>query len=99
MGNSDCFPRGKPAATESHYPTYCACRVFYCLDNPPNSNTDYRICNVRTVDMWIHPGRGRERAQMFYLGVAKLTVLSDLNCQCVDVAVARLTVLSCELRV
>ena len=54
---------------------------------------------MRTVDMWIHPGRGRERAQMFYLGVAKLTVLSDLNCQCVDVAVARLTVLSHELSV
>ena len=23
MGNSGCFPRGKPAATESRYPTFC----------------------------------------------------------------------------
>ena len=28
MGNSGCFPRGKPAATESRYPTYSACWVF-----------------------------------------------------------------------
>ena len=28
MGNSDCFPRGKPAATEPLYPTYGACWVF-----------------------------------------------------------------------
>ena len=28
MGNSGCFPRGKPAATESPYPTYGACGVF-----------------------------------------------------------------------
>ena len=28
MGNSGCFPQGKPAATESRYPTYCACWVF-----------------------------------------------------------------------
>ena len=28
MGNSACFPRGKPAATESSYPTYGACWVF-----------------------------------------------------------------------
>ena len=28
MGNSGRFPRGKPAATESRYPTYCACWVL-----------------------------------------------------------------------
>ena len=27
MENSGRFPRGKPAATESRYPTYCACWV------------------------------------------------------------------------
>ena len=26
--NSGCLPRGKQAATELHYPTYCACWVF-----------------------------------------------------------------------
>ena len=28
MRNLGCFPWGKPAATESHCPTYCACWVF-----------------------------------------------------------------------
>ena len=28
MGIAGCFPWGKPAATESRYPTYCACWVF-----------------------------------------------------------------------
>ena len=28
IGNSGCFPRGKLAATESRYPTYCACWAF-----------------------------------------------------------------------
>ena len=28
MGNSGCLPWGKPAAGESHYPTYGACWVF-----------------------------------------------------------------------
>ena len=28
VGNSGCLPRGKPAATESRYPTYGACWVF-----------------------------------------------------------------------
>ena len=27
-GDSGCFPRGQPAATESRYPIYCACWVF-----------------------------------------------------------------------
>ena len=48
MGNSDCFPRGMPAATESRYPAYGACWVFYCFHNPPNFDMDYRIFNVRT---------------------------------------------------
>ena len=48
MGNSGCFPRGKPAGTESRYPTYGTCRMFYSFHNPPNSDMDYRIFNVRT---------------------------------------------------
>ena len=47
-GNSGCVPRGKPAATESRYPTYCAYWVFECFHNPPNSDMNYRIFNVRT---------------------------------------------------
>ena len=48
MGNSGCLPWGKPAATESHYPTSGACWVFQCFHNPSNSDTDYGIFNVRT---------------------------------------------------
>ena len=48
MENSGCFPRGKPAATESRYPTYGAYWVFYCFHNPPNSDMHNRIFNVRT---------------------------------------------------
>ena len=48
MGNPGCFPRGKPAATEIALPTtYDACWVFSCFHNPPNSDMDYRIFNVR----------------------------------------------------
>ena len=42
------FPRGKPAATESRYPTYGACGVFQCFHNPPNSDMDNRIFNACT---------------------------------------------------
>ena len=48
MGNSGCFLRGKPVTTESCYATYGACWMFQCFINPPNSDTDYRIFNVRT---------------------------------------------------
>ena len=48
LGNSGCFPRGKPAASESCYPTYSACWVCECFHSPPNSDLDYRIFNVRT---------------------------------------------------
>ena len=48
MGNLGCFPQGKPAATESRYPTYCACWVFWCFHNPPNCDMDYRIFNMCT---------------------------------------------------
>ena len=48
IGNPGCFPREKPAATESRYPTYGACWVFQCFHNPPNSDMNYRIFNVRT---------------------------------------------------
>ena len=49
MWNSSRFPRSKPVATESSYPTYGACSLFYCFYNPPNSDMDYTIFNVR---MW-----------------------------------------------
>ena len=48
MGYSGSFPPWKPAATESHYPTYGSCRVFTSFHNPPNSDMDYRIFHVRT---------------------------------------------------
>ena len=48
VGNLGCLPRGKPAATESRYPTYGACWVFLCFHNPPNSDVGYGIFNVRT---------------------------------------------------
>ena len=54
MGNSVRFPHGKPAATESRYPTLIsqqvhmlALFVFEVL-NPPNCDMDYKIFNVRT---------------------------------------------------
>ena len=39
MGNSGCFFPGK---------NYRALWVFECFCNPPNSDTDYMIFNVRT---------------------------------------------------
>ena len=48
MGNSGCFPRGKPVATESRNPTYCACWVFKCFHNLPNSDMVFRIFNLCT---------------------------------------------------
>ena len=48
IGNSGCFSRGKPAATQFHYPTCGACWVFQCFHNPPNSDMDYRIVNMPT---------------------------------------------------
>ena len=48
IGNSGCFPRGKPAATESRFPTFCACWVFQCFFHQTNSDMDYGIFNVPT---------------------------------------------------
>ena len=48
VGKSGYFPWGKPAAKVSRYPTYCNCWMFWRFSNPPNSDMDYRICNVRT---------------------------------------------------
>ena len=48
MGILSCPPQGKPAATESCYPTYGVCWVFQCFHNPPNSDTDMGIFNMRT---------------------------------------------------
>ena len=39
---------GKPVATKSRYPAYVLSRVFQCFYNPPNSDMDYGIFNVRT---------------------------------------------------
>ena len=47
-GNSGCLPQGKPAATESLYPTYGACWVFSRLYILSNSDVDYTVFNVRT---------------------------------------------------
>ena len=47
MGNSGCLPRGRPAATESRYPTYSAYLMFSCFHNPTNSDMYYGIFNVR----------------------------------------------------
>ena len=62
MGNSGRFPEGKPAATESRYPTLInhkrACWVFSCFHNPPNSDM---IINVRAwsfLRVGIHTGVG-----------------------------------------
>ena len=48
MRNSGRFPRRKPAATKSRYPTYGASWVFHCFHNPPNSDMGCRIFNVHT---------------------------------------------------
>ena len=42
------FPRECQLRLESHYPTYSACWVFQCFHNPPNSDMDCRIFNMRT---------------------------------------------------
>ena len=48
VGYSGCFSRGKAAATELRYPTYCACWMFLCFHNPSDSGMDYKIFNVHT---------------------------------------------------
>ena len=48
LGNSVCFPQGKPAVTESRYPTYGLWWVFLWFRNLLNFDMDYKICNVRT---------------------------------------------------
>ena len=48
VGNLSCFPRGKPAATESRYPTYGLCWVLQCFHNPLKSDKDYRIFKEHT---------------------------------------------------
>ena len=48
MGNSDCLPRGQPAATESRNPIYGACWVFSFFYNPQNSDMDYGIFDAHT---------------------------------------------------
>ena len=54
MENSGCLHRGKPAATESRYPTYGTCWVFLCFHNPPNSDEDYRVLNLTCAQMLMH---------------------------------------------
>ena len=52
MGSSGRFPKRKPAATESRYSTLINSKVragsFPVSRNPPNSDMDYGIFNVRT---------------------------------------------------
>ena len=51
MGNSGRFPQGKPAATESRYPTltnFSACWDFSRFHNPQKSKMDYMIFNMHT---------------------------------------------------
>ena len=45
--NQVAFP-GESQLRQSRYPTYSACWAFKCFHNPPNSDMDYRIFNVRT---------------------------------------------------
>ena len=52
MGNSGSFPRRKPAATESRFPTFCACWVFQCFHNP--SNSDWTTGTLTCAQVLIH---------------------------------------------
>ena len=54
VGSPGRSPRRKPAATESRHPTYAACWVLKCFQNPPNSDMDYRIFNARTNVSLMH---------------------------------------------
>ena len=47
MGNSGCFPQGKPAATVALPNLLCMLGVLV-FHAPPNSDMDYGIFNVRT---------------------------------------------------
>ena len=47
MGNLGCIP-GESQLGQSRYPAYDTCWVCLCFYNPPNSDMDYRIFNVRT---------------------------------------------------
>ena len=80
MGNSGCFPRGKPAVTESRFPTYDACWVFQCFHNPPNSDMDHRIFYERTYFNACDCTQGgtdtlRESVLMLTLGEKSLAAL------------------------
>ena len=46
--NLGFFPWGKPAVTQSRYPTYSKCWVFYCFHNRQHSDKDHTICSVHT---------------------------------------------------
>ena len=55
MGNSGCFPWGKPAARESHYPIYGAWWVSECFHNPPSSESDMDYRTLTCSQMLINP--------------------------------------------
>ena len=87
MANQGRFRQGKSVATESRYPTLTnnesAWWVFSCFHNPPNSDMDYRIFNVRT---WlflcvrgVHMGVGHTDSESahFWFGGGKLP---DFSC-------------------
>ena len=80
-GNSGCFPRGKRAATVRRYPVFglfSPCAVFSCFRNPPNSDMEYRIINMRTfLCVRIHTGEGAHRqlvSTIFELGKILINV-------------------------
>ena len=76
MGNLGCFRQGKPAATESRYPTLLkvhAGSFHVSIIHQINSDMDCRIFNVRTWFFFcvrVHTGVGHtysESAQHFWL--------------------------------
>ena len=74
-GNAGCFPRGKASSHSTALPSFCCCflcAVFSCFRNPPNSDINYRIFNMRTfLCVRIHTGGGPHRQRVsttFWLG-------------------------------
>ena len=75
-------PLGQP---HSIFGGTSACWLFLCFHNTPNSDMDYRICNVRTcsfVYMLIHTGVGHtnsESAQQIWLGKTQSLLLTGFE--------------------
>ena len=56
MGNSGCFPRGKPAAKESRYPTHSACWVFSIIRRTLTWTTGPSTCAQMLMHAIAHGG-------------------------------------------